>query len=103
MYVKDIILDTDGKLLIKNGDFVINYSDAQHMKALLNDSPGEFKQFPNIGLNLKTYAGGPLQITEVTRDVKMALTSDGYSANPLVIYDYSTGMLNIDTKATRIR
>lgn len=93
----------DGDLQIGfNGDFIISYdSNDQHIYDILNDSKGEWFQFPNIGLGLALYQYGPADASKLQRDIKMQLGSDGYSCSPIVRFNYSTGAMDINPQATK--
>lgn len=102
MAVRDIKLQSiDGDLLIENGDFVIFDSDYQHIHDIINDAPGEWKQFPTLGVNLKSVQYGPANVNQLQQTIKIQLTGDGYVCSPIVKYDYSISKLKINARATR--
>lgn len=74
---KDLILDTDGDLLIKDGDFVFDESDGQHVANIIEAKKGDIKQYPLIGADLGAEVNGTLD-AEVRRQVTIDLASDGY-------------------------
>ncbi len=51
-FMKDILTDEDGDLLIKNGDIVIGYSDNQHQEDIILANKGEYKETPEIGVGI---------------------------------------------------
>lgn len=55
MEVKDILVDEDFDLIIKDGDFVVGESTQQHQRFLLLLNKGESKQSPTIGVGLRNF------------------------------------------------
>lgn len=53
--MKDIVLDSDFDLVIENGDFVVADGTVQHQALLLLSAPGEWRQTPLIGVNLRQF------------------------------------------------
>ena len=51
----DIIIDSSGNPIIKNGDFVVGESTLQHQRTLLKMHAGENKRFPLVGVGLSTF------------------------------------------------
>ena len=49
---KDILLDENGDLQIKDGDLVIGTSDAQHQHDLLVARKGDYREHPTIGIDI---------------------------------------------------
>ena len=103
MAVKDITLTSlDGDLNIKNGDFFIDFSDNQHIHDIINDGPGEWKQFPLVGVNLKTYQYAPTNANQIQQNIKYQLTADGYQSSPIVEFSYQLSKLTINPRAIRL-
>jgi hypothetical protein len=73
----DILLDEDGDLLIKNGDFVIGPSDKQHVKRLLISEPGHIKANLLTGGSLRKQING-VYTQQTQAAIKKCLESDGY-------------------------
>jgi len=46
----DFTLDDDGDLKISNGDFEISDATEQNILSILATSPGDYKQFPFVGI-----------------------------------------------------
>ena len=55
---KDLLLDTAGNLVIEEGDFVIESSDMQHIKHIVEAQKGEFKEFPFMGSKINIIEKG---------------------------------------------
>lgn len=74
--MKDLILES-GELVVKNGDFVIDESDAQNCELLIRLSPGNIKQYPLLGYGEERLINGTLD-GKARRDIQEALLSDNY-------------------------
>lgn len=76
---KDIILDDDNDLLIKDGDFLIDESDEQHFALILASSPGNWKNSPLTGAGIIQHDKAPLDdVGKISRKIKLQLEADGY-------------------------
>jgi hypothetical protein len=75
---QDILLDTDGDLLIENGDFVIGASDSQHIDHIVNAQLGEYKEHLLVGFGAINYLKTNVSEMEFKRDLKVQLEIDGY-------------------------
>lgn len=73
---KDILLDNNGELLIRNGDFVIGESEMQEVGLLLELNQGGLKEDPILGPNLVTVIRGSQKEERVKRSVKTHLARD---------------------------
>ena len=51
--MQDFLYDTDGDILIENGDFSIGESTQQHQEDILCAHKGEYKEYPEIGVGIK--------------------------------------------------
>ena len=89
----DIGLDSDGDLLIVNGDFVIVESTMEHMKSLTIDSPGDYKQNPLVGSAALSYSDdeGPQALL---RMIAQQFAADGIDVTSLGINP--DGSLNVN-------
>lgn len=102
MKAKDILLDSDGDLLIENGDFKIGDSDAQHIKDILRAFPGWWKEFSSVGVGMAQYLNSSGKQQEIQRNIKLQLEADGYNQDLNVIANQlPEGTFNIITNATR--
>lgn len=91
--MNDILLDTDGDLVIKNGDFEIVFSDNQHQEHILLANKGEFKEFPEIGVGIHAMLGDD-DYTDMLIEIKKNLEYDGMKIKN-VRFD-ENGNLDID-------
>jgi len=86
--------------VISSGDFVIAQSDEQHIADTLNAFPGWWKEYPDDGVGVRAYLGGPVNTQLLAKNIQLQLSSDGYTVNgPLVSIDAS-GNLVIEPNAT---
>ncbi len=76
---KDIMLDENQDLLIRNGDFVISESDEQHIHTIMHANKGDFKQHPAIGVAITSLLNSTFKARDIKRAIKVELERDGYS------------------------
>lgn len=86
MKAQDIKLDSDGDLLIKDGDFVIGPSDEQHIKDILNSVPGWFKEFPLVGINPFQFLNSRDSSQQLNQIIKTQLIGDGFAKESVIVY-----------------
>ena len=92
--VKDILTDDDGDLIIKNGDIVIGESDYQHIQDIIIAAPGDYKQYPLIGANIRMQQNGSID-GDFRKLLRLQLESDGYSVSQI---QEINGILNIEAE-----
>lgn len=93
----DLQLNTNGDLLVVAGNLVIGESDEQHIIDILSAYPGEYKQFPMIGVYIHRTVNGLID-GFIKRDIRINLESDGYVINKI---EFTESELNIDAKYSR--
>lgn len=102
MKAKDILLDSDGDLLIENGDFKIGDSDTQHITDILRAFPGWWKEFSSVGVGMARYLNSSGKQQEIQSNIKLQLEADGYNQDLNVIANQlPDGTFKITTGATR--
>jgi hypothetical protein len=75
----DILEDEDGDELIEAGDFAIGISDGLHVRDLLLDGPGDWRQHPEIGMLVQRYKNaGANKRRQFESEVREMLEIDGY-------------------------
>ena len=90
----------DNDLLIMNGDFAIQESDANHIADTINAFPGWWKNYPEDGVGIFQYLNSIGSEQTIKRSLIINLQSDDYTvSNPLVEID-SSGELKIIPNAT---
>lgn len=89
---QDIQVDEAGELIIKNGDFVIDESDRQHVEHIVIASPGEYKKNPTLGFGAINKIKANADDLRFKRDLKIQLGFDGYT-DPKI--DLSGGYENL--------
>lgn len=93
--MKDILLDENNDLLIKDGDFVIGESDNEHIKSILIANKGEWKEFPELGVGMEELLNDDAY-NQFLIDAKNNLEYDGMLVKNVGFTD--EGTLNIDAK-----
>lgn len=93
MYKDILLIDPTGDLKITNGDFNIGASDQQHTYDIINDMPGEWKQYPNVGVGIDKYVKG-VDMFRLHQNITLQLEADKFTVNDLNI-TWSNEILNI--------
>lgn len=95
MAVKDIEFIDD--IAIKNGDLKIAESDQQHLEHIIKVLPGQFYQWPTIGVGIDTKKLGSITAQELKQQIKQNVEADNYRVNKLdVIGDVDKFSVSID-------
>jgi hypothetical protein len=89
----DILLDETNNLIIKDGDFVLGYSDNQHQIHILRANKGEIKDFPELGVGIEQILDDDEPI-DILIEAKKNLEYDGMKINNIKFEE--NGNLNID-------
>jgi len=93
--MNDILLNDDGSLLIRNGDFVVGESMNQQQAMLLIAHPGEFKMNPETGIGISDLLLGE-ELLEYRHRIRNQYMLDGLKINRLELYEI--GKLKIDAE-----
>ncbi|CAB4126254.1 hypothetical protein UFOVP153_59 [uncultured Caudovirales phage] len=96
---QDIYL-VNNDCLVQNGDFVVAVSDEQHIVDTVNAFPGWWKQAPLDGIGIGAWQKGAAQIQELTRQLRIQLTSDGYTVDNPSVTISSNGQLIVNPNAS---
>ena len=91
--MKDILLNDDGSLMIKGGDFVAGESIIQRQAMLLAVHQGEFKHSPEVGVGISDLLLGE-ELLEYRHKIRNQFARDGLKINKLELYEI--GNLKID-------
>jgi len=86
---KDVLFGTVTNkydLLIRNGDFVIEDSDWQHTRHILEATPGQYRKNPLVGIGIRSMINGPLTAVE-KRTIKLQLEADKINVNKIEFSD----------------
>lgn len=71
-----ILEESTNDLKILNGDFVVDKSDQQHVEDILRAKPGQFYQWPLLGVGIENFRNASLSGQRLKQDVKLNLRSD---------------------------
>ena len=89
------MLNADGDLDIRNGDFVVGESDDQHVELILASTKGSFLQSPQLGVGLPNFINKQNNSSDdLRRAINVNLQADGYKVLSLTIG--TDGMFNLD-------
>jgi len=91
---KDILLDDNNELQFRNGDFLVEESDGQHIQDILIAAPGHYKQYPLLGANITNGLNGSNTI-EFKRNIRLQLESDGMEVETI---NFNNDQININAE-----
>lgn len=99
---KDIQIDEEGDIIISPtiNDLTIDLSDRDHIIDIEISNPGEFKQYPYVGVGAGAYEKSSNPLPKLLSNSKLQLTADGYTNNPQASLD-SSGKLSFFANAYR--
>lgn len=80
----DILLDDTNDLQLANGDFVIGNGTLQHQNHIILAEKGEYKEFPEIGVGVRTELNNE-NPRELLTKIRRNFEYDGMTVNKLNI------------------
>lgn len=98
IHAKDITLTDDGDLLFRNGDFVIDYSDARHQQHIIDAFKGFYKDYPLVGVGIFQYLKSAGTAAEIKREITIELEADKYLVNKVDITTHPDLTIKIDAE-----
>lgn len=99
-YRYDLQQDTEGALIVKDNDWVLDISDEQHVQDTINANPGWWKENFQDGVGIRKYQNSSGQGQVLARSIKQQLESDLYQVGTPVVKYNSDGTLFINPNAT---
>jgi hypothetical protein len=94
----DILLDGDFDLAFVDGDFAIGESTRQHQNLILISEPGEWREFPTVGVGIRSKLLGD-NPGEVVSEIKRQFEGDGMRVTTVRGRISPDGQAKIDTDA----
>ena len=82
--MQDIGLNTDADLGSLNGDLVVQFSDPNHMRDIIQTFPGNWKEFPTCGVGIFQYVGSNGKQATVAASVQSQAVQDGFINTNLI-------------------
>ena len=85
----------------KTGDFSIGDSNIQNQLAILFNAPGQFYQWPTLGVDARDAINSPIEIQLLRARVITEYSKDGYQ---MTVYDFQAGPdgFEVDIDAIKI-
>lgn len=77
--MNDLIIKAD--IEIKDGDLVVGDSDSQNIEFIITAKPGQFYQFPTLGVGIVDELNGSISKQALRLKIKNNLESDNYRVN----------------------
>lgn len=85
----DFLRDSEGKLVVVDGDFQIGNATAQHANIILNANKGELRLTPQVGIGLNNFIGSPSTIFyDLEQYIKKELQKESIFVKSMV-FDYT--------------
>jgi len=75
----DILIN--GDITIKDGDLAVGDSDGQNIEFILEAKPGQFYQFPTLGVGVVDLINSPISRQALKLRIKNNLEADNYRIN----------------------
>ena len=79
----DILVNDD--IQIKDGDLVVGDSDGQNIEFILSAKPGQFYQFPTLGVGVVDEIKGTISPQALRIKIRSNLEADNYRVNRIDI------------------
>ena len=79
----DLIITDD--IEIKNGDQVVADSNAQNVEFIITDKPGQFYQFPTLGVGIVDELNGSISKQALRQKIKNNLEADNRRVNKIEV------------------
>jgi len=79
----DILLNTDNEFQFADGDFLTGYSDDQHIQHHLTANPGNYLQYPFLGVGITKEKNGPVNRGVIATAIRRSLVEDGFNVRQI--------------------
>ena len=93
--VKDFLQDSDGDILITDGDFVIGDSDNDHIVDIINSNQGDWKEFILCGVGIDNYLNSSGMQLQLKKNIITQLGIDGYGSITVVFTGNDTSQFQV--------
>ena len=70
-------------LLIENGDFALVESEQDHIKDIVLDNKGEWKQFPLVGVGALQFLNATRNLDDVRKKIQVQLEYDDFRVDSI--------------------
>lgn len=85
----DILLSDSNDLAIRLGDFDLGQSDAQHLALLAGSHPGEWRQWPLLGIGIDTFLQEDASQADLKHRIAVQAEYDGAKITSITIAENS--------------
>lgn len=97
----DLLLDSEGDLLIENNDFKIGNGDNQNITDIIQTVPGEYKLYPFVGCDIWRFLKGNSTDSEIKSVVKKQLELQGFTVFEVIV-TRTNGNINVEPYCERV-
>lgn len=77
--MQDFLVDENNDLKIQNGDFVVGFSDFDHIIDIIDFNQGDLVEYPQIGVGIINYLNSSGKQQELNRRVRLMMEADKWS------------------------
>lgn len=96
---QDILFSDE--LDVRNGDLHVGDADQNHVQAILETMPGQFYQYPYIGVGIgQQLLGSPNKI-KLGRNIRTQLESDDFQIESVSVLTDTAGKMGIEINAEK--
>ena len=88
-------------LVIKDGDFTITESSQQEVDLLLNVFPGNYFQYPKLGIGIISRLAGSEPTLKIEVDIASAMKADGFIVDSINVNGSGIANTTINIEAHR--
>lgn len=94
--VYDYLEEVSGDLIMRDGDFALGESTAQHQKDLLISDKGQYKAFPTVGVGIEGWLNDDVNLIELEKAVINEFESDGMRVGQINIREIDNAIINAE-------
>ena len=94
MATVDIILEENADIIVENGDFKVGDNDNNLIRYIVEAIPGQYKEFPVLGINITKYLNAPVNPQTLQRNIRTNLEADVFTRPLIDVNDFPTVVIN---------
>lgn len=93
---KDFLQDSTGDALISDNDFVIGFSDDDHIIDIINSNAGDWKEYIFCGVGIDNYLNSSGAQLQLKKQILLQLAQDGFSSITVNFTDNNSSNFDVD-------
>lgn len=80
-----------GNYMVENGDFAIGDSRQQEAIAIIAANQGDYKHYPLVGCNSRTWKNAQISVADIQRTIKQQIEATGLVYNDVKVLIETNG------------